>query len=311
MRIGMQIGPKIGAQGAEDLVSRYREIEEAGFDTAWTGNHLTHDAMTVLALAGTVTERIELGSSVVPTYPRHPMVMAQQALTTSAITGGRFTLGLGLSHKFIVEDWQGLKWSTPIHHLREYLTVLNGLLDGEQVVHEGEEYQVSLNTAPFTQLDVPDAPRPQVVIAALGPGMLKVTGELADGTNCWMCGQGYLESTLVPTINKAAESAGRPAPRVIAGFAICVTNKVEEAKIQCAKTWEVYGQIYSYRQVLKREGASGPADLLIAGDEDSVAKQIEGLAKIGVTELNAHVLGIPEDPGAIDRTTALLGGLSK
>ena len=206
MRIGMQIGPKIGAQGAEDLVSRYREIEEAGFDTAWTGNHLTHDAMTVLALAGTVTERIELGSSVVPTYPRHPMVMAQQALTTSAITGGRFTLGLGLSHKFIVEDWQGLKWSTPIHHLREYLTVLNGLLDGEQVVHEGEEYQVSLNTAPFTQLDVPDAPRPQVVIAALGPGMLKVTGELADGTNCWMCGQGYLESTLVPTINKAAEN---------------------------------------------------------------------------------------------------------
>ena len=247
----------------------------------------------------------------IPTYPRHPMVMAQQALTTSAITGGRFTLGLGLSHKFIVEDWQGLKWSTPIHHLREYLTVLNGLLDGEQVVHEGEEYQVSLNTAPFTQLDVPDAPRPQVVIAALGPGMLKVTGELADGTNCWMCGQGYLESTLVPTINKAAESAGRPAPRVIAGFPICVTNKVEEAKIQCAKTWEVYGQIYSYRQVLKREGASGPADLLIAGDEDSVAKQIEGLAKIGVTELNAHVLGIPEDPGAIDRTTALLGGLSK
>ena len=311
MRIGMQIGPKIGAQGAEDLVSRYREIEEAGFDTAWTGNHLTHDAMTVLALAGTVTERIELGSSVVPTYPRHPMVMAQQALTTSAITGGRFTLGLGLSHKFIVEDWQGLKWSTPIHHLREYLTVLNGLLDGEQVVHEGEEYQVSLNTAPFTQLDLPDAPLPQVVIAALGPGMLKVTGELADGTNCWMCGQGYLESTLVPTINKAAESAGRPAPRVIAGFPICVTNKVEEAKIQCAKTWEVYGQIYSYRQVLKREGASGPADLLIAGDEDSVAKQIEGLAKIGVTELNAHVLGIPEDPGAIDRTTALLGGLSK
>ena len=104
MRIGMQIGPKIGAQGTEDLVSRYREIEEAGFDTAWTGNHLTHDAMTILALAGTVTERIELGSSVVPTYPRHPMVMAQQALTTSAITGGRFTLGLGLSHKFIVED---------------------------------------------------------------------------------------------------------------------------------------------------------------------------------------------------------------
>ena len=311
MRIGMQFGPKIGAQGAEDLVSRYREIEEAGFDTAWTGNHLTHDAMTVLALAGTVTERIELGSSVVPTYPRHPMVMAQQALTTSAITGGRFTLGLGLSHKFIVEDWQGLKWSTPIHHLREYLTVLNGLLDGEQVVHEGEEYQVSLNTAPFTQLDVPDAPRPQVVIAALGPGMLKVTGELADGTNCWMCGQGYLESTLVPTINKAAESAGRPAPRVIAGFPICVTNKLEQPKNQCAKTWEVYGQIYSYRQVLKREGASGPADLLIAGDEDSVAKQIEGLAKIGVTELNAHVLGIPEDPGAIDRTTALLGGLSK
>jgi F420-dependent oxidoreductase-like protein len=239
------------------------------------------------------------------------MVMAQQALTTSAVTAGRFTLGLGLSHKFIVEDWQGLTWAAPMHHLREYLTVLNGLLAGEQVVHNGKEYQVSLNTAPFTKLEVPGAPRPQVVIAALGPGMLKVAGELADGTNCWMCGPSYLESTLVPTINKAAEAAGRPAPRVIAGFPICVTNKVEEAKIQCAKTWEVYGQIYSYKQVLKREGASGPADLLIVGNEDSVAKQIEGLASIGVTELNAHVLGLPEDPDAISRTTKLLGGLSK
>ncbi|HCU99728.1 MAG TPA: hypothetical protein DGL25_00880, partial [Dehalococcoidia bacterium] len=220
------------------IVEPFKQAEADGFQSAWIGNHLNYDAMTVCALAGQATSTIELGTAVVPTYPRHPMVMAQQALTTNVACGGRFTLGIGLSHKFIVEGWQGLRWATPVRHMREYLEVLNPLLDGELVNHKGQEYQVQLNNAPFTQLNVPGGGRPQVVVAALGPGMLKVTGELADGTSMFHCGPNYIEQTAVPTITKAAESVGRVAPRIIAGIPISVTDKEEAARTSAGKGWE-------------------------------------------------------------------------
>lgn len=300
--------PPGGARDAsvEALVAPYRQLEADGFASGWIGNHLNHDAMTVCALAGQATSTLELGTAVVPTYPRHPMVMAQQALTTNMACGGRFTLGLGLSHKFIVEGWQGLRWATPVRHLREYLQVLNALLDGEQVDHDGEEYRVHLNNAPFTQLDVPGGGRPQVLIAALGPGMLKVAGELSDGTSMFWCGPNYIERTAVPAITKAAEAAGRPAPRVIAGIPLSVTANEEAARASCARVWEVYGRIYSYRKVIEAEGASGVADMAIVGDEASVRAQLKRLEAIGVTDYNGAILPVPEDPDAPGRTYEFL-----
>lgn len=300
--------PPGGARDAsvEALVAPYRQLEADGFASGWIGNHLNHDAMTVCALAGQATSTLELGTAVVPTYPRHPMVMAQQALTTNMACGGRFTLGLGLSHKFIVEGWQGLRWATPVRHLREYLQVLNALLDGEQVDHDGEEYRVHLNNAPFTQLDVPGGGRPQVLIAALGPGMLKVAGELSDGTSMFWCGPNYIERTAVPAITKAADAAGRPAPRVIAGIPLSVTANEEAARASCARVWEVYGRIYSYRKVIEAEGASGVADMAIVGDEASVRAQLKRLEAIGVTDYNGAILPVPEDPDAPGRTYEFL-----
>lgn len=300
--------PPGGARDAsvEALVAPYRQLEADGFASGWIGNHLNHDAMTVCALAGQATSTLELGTAVVPTYPRHPMVMAQQALTTNMACGGRFTLGLGLSHKFIVEGWQGLRWATPVRHLREYLRVLNALLDGEQVDHDGEEYRVHLNNAAFTQLDVPGGGRPQVLIAALGPGMLKVAGELSDGTSMFWCGPNYIERTAVPAITKAADAAGRPAPRVIAGIPLSVTANEEAARASCAKVWEVYGRIYSYRKVIEAEGASGVADMAIVGDEASVRAQLKRLEAIGVTDYNGAILPVPEDADAPRRTYEFL-----
>lgn len=300
--------PPGGARDAsvEALVAPYRQLEADGFASGWIGNHLNHDAMTVCALAGQATSTLELGTAVVPTYPRHPMVMAQQALTTNMACGGRFTLGLGLSHKFIVEGWQGLRWATPVRHLREYLQVLNALLDGEQVDHDGEEYRVHLNNAAFTQLDVPGGGRPQVLIAALGPGMLKVAGELSDGTSMFWCGPNYIERTAVPAITRAAEAAGRPAPRVIAGIPLSVTANEEAARASCARVWEVYGRIYSYRKVIEAEGASGVADMAIVGDEASVRAQLKRLEAIGVTDYNGAILPVPEDADAPRRTYEFL-----
>lgn len=300
--------PPGGARDAsvDALVAPYRQLEADGFASGWIGNHLNHDAMTVCALAGQATETLELGTAVVPTYPRHPMVMAQQALTTNMACGGRFTLGLGLSHKFIVEGWQGLRWATPVRHLREYLQVLNALLDGELVDHDGEEYRVHLNNAAFTQLEVPGGGRPQVLIAALGPGMLKVAGELSDGTSMFWCGPNYIERTAVPAITRAADAAGRPAPRVIAGIPLSVTANEEAARASCARVWEVYGRIYSYRKVIEAEGASGVADMAIVGDEASVRAQLKRLEAIGVTDYNGAILPVPEDADAPRRTYEFL-----
>jgi 5,10-methylenetetrahydromethanopterin reductase len=298
--------------GIAGMIERLKRAEDDGLPSAWIGNHLNLDAMTVLAMAGTATSKIELGTAVVPTYPRHPMVMAQQALTTSLATGGRFTLGIGLSHKFIVEDWQGLHWAKPARHLRDYLSVLMPLLRGEVVDYAGEEYRSRLNNAPFTRLDVPGAPVPQVLVAALGPAMLKVTGELADGTSLFWCGPNYIEKTVVPLIHRAAEGAGRPAPRVLSGMPIAVTTKEQSARDSCAKVWQVYGQIYSYKRVIAAEGEGNTvADLAIVGDETYVRRHLERLAAAGVTDFNGAILPVPEDPDSPARTYELLKILSK
>ena len=234
------------------------------------------------------------------------MVMAQQALTTNLATGGRFTLGIGLSHQFIVESWQGLDWVSPVRHMREYLAVLLPLLEGNLVQFEGQEYQVHMNSAPYNKLEVPDTGRPQVLVAALGPGMLKVTGELADGTTTFFAGPKYLESISIPTITKAANAAGRPAPRIMTGFPIALTTKVDSARGACAKIWEIYGHIKSYREVIDREGAAGPADLAIVGDEQELRRQMKGLNDIGVTDFNGAIPPVPEDPDAPSRSYELL-----
>lgn len=297
--------------GIAGMIERLKRAEDDGLPSAWIGNHLNFDAMTVLAMAGSATSRIELGTAVVPTYPRHPMVMAQQALTTSLATGGRFTLGIGLSHKFIVEDWQGLHWARPARHLRDYLSVLMPMLRGETVDYAGEEYRSRLNNAPFTRLEVPGAQVPQVLVAALGPAMLKVTGELADGTSLFWCGPNYIERTVVPAITQAASAAGRPSPRILSGMPIAVTSNEQAARDSCAKVWQVYGQIYSYKQVIAAEGSgSSVADLAIVGDEEHVRRHLKRLSDAGVTDFNGAILPVPEDPDSPNRTYELLKTLS-
>lgn len=306
MKIGLGIGAGVGEDGnLSQLMKAFERAEQAGFDSAWMPNIFGFDAVMVLALAGRVTERLELGTFVVPTYPRHPMALAQQALTASAATGGRFALGIGLSHKVVIENMLGLDYSRPVRHMREYLSVLLPLVSGEQVMHRGEEYRV------VARLTVPDAPRPAVIVAALGPQMLKLAGRMADGTATWMGGPKYLRDTAIPAIRKAAEEAGRPAPRVVAGFPVAVTTKVQEAKEAAAKVFANYGALPSYRAVLDVEGAPGPADIAIVGGEAEVEAQVRSLAAAGVTDFNASIFPVDGDVGAGQRTVELLSGLAR
>ncbi len=299
MRIGIYRGD--ASSGPIDkMVGAARDAADAGYASFWLPQTMGMDAMTALAVVGREIPDIELGIAVVPTFPRHPIVMAQQALTTQAISGGRLTLGIGLSHQPIIESSYGYSFDKPIRHMREYLDALLPLVREGNVAFAGETVTARIG------LDVRGASPVRVVLAALGPKMLELAGGRADGTATWMTGPATLAEHVVPTIRAAAGSAGRPAPMVGAGFPVCVTDDVDGARATAARTFAIYGTLPSYRAMLDREGAAGPEDVAIVGDESVVRDRIAALGGIGVTDLIASIFGSKDDR---DRTYAFLSTL--
>jgi len=299
MRIGLFLGE---AGDIEQQIAQVVEAEQDGFDSCWLGQIFQSDAMTVLALAGPRTRRIELGTSVIPTYPRHPYVLAQQALTVQAATGGRFTLGIGPSHQPVVENMWGLSYDRPASHVREYLSVLRPLIEEGRVAHSGELFRVTAG------LGVPGATPCPILIAALAPVMLRIAGELADGTVTWMTGPKTIETHVVPRITAAAEAAGRPAPRVCVGLPVAVTDDPAGARAFAAQAFQMYGQLPNYRRVLDLEGAEGPADGAILGAEGEVEGQVRELSEAGATDLLAVMFSAEGEEG-LARPHAVLKGL--
>lgn len=269
----------------QDVVAEAAAVEQDGFASYWVPNIFGHDALTALAVVGTAVPRIELGTAVVPTFPRHPHAMAQQSHTVAAASGNRFTLGIGLSHKIVIENMFGLSYDKPVRHLREYLNVLMPLSRNEPANFEGEMYRVhaAINANGSTGFGV--------VVAALGEQMLRVTAAQADGTLTWCTGPVTLANHIVPTITKAAEEFGRPAPRVIAALPVCVTDDKPAAAERAAAVFAGYGGLPSYRAMLDREGVAGPADIAIIGSAAEVQDRIGALAGIGVTDFAAVEFG--------------------
>ena len=214
-----------GTNSLDDIVAIAQKAEAGGFDSLWMANIFSLDAIMTLGTAGRETQHIEVGTAVTPTYPRHPSAIAQQALTAASMARNRFTLGIGLSHKMVIEDMLGMSFAKPARHMKEYLDILIPLLRGDVVNYDGNEYRVH-----NTQVKVPGVDDVPVIIAALGPAMLKLAGELTAGTNTWMVGPKTMEQHIVARLNAAATAAGRPAPRVIGGFPVVLTNAVEETR---------------------------------------------------------------------------------
>ena len=299
----MRIG--INATGAvrtlDELIAAATEAEAAGFDSFWIAQIFGLDALTALAVVGRTVDRIELGTAVVPTYPRHPMMLAGQALTTQSAVGDRLALGIGLSHQIVVEDLWGYSYKKPLRHMREYLEALLPLLRGESVAVTGEDITC------IGSIDIPGPSAPGVIVAALGAKMLELAGSTGCGTITWCTGERTLLDHVVPSITRAAEAAGQPAPRVVAGLPICVTDDPDAARALIAEQLAMYGGLPSYRAMLDREGVDGPADVAIVGDESEVAAQLARLADGGVTEFSA-VIAAP-DAEDRDRTWQLLRSL--
>ncbi len=297
--MGLKISVTVGLGSRQEatidgLRRRTVELEDLGFHGVWMPTASSFDAITALVAAGTGTSRIGIGTAVVPTFPRHPVAMAQQALTAQAALGGRFTLGIGLSHKVMMEDALGIPYIHPAAHMSEYLSVLAPLLRGEQVSFRGESYRVE------TELTVAGGTPVPLVVAALGPAMLKLAGRFADGTITSWVGPRTLEHHIVPLITGAAREAGRAAPQIIAGLPIALTHDVGAARERIATQSAWYNSLPSYRAMFEREGVSGPADLAILGDEQDLDDGLRRLAEAGASEFAAQLVAV--EPGSPART---------
>lgn len=293
----------IGIFGSSPTISGLRDdiraAAVAGFGSYWTPQIFDLDALTAFAVIAGEIPDIRLGTAVVPTYPRHPMALAQQALTVNQVAGGRLDLGIGLSHKPVVEGMWGLSFDRPVRHMSDYLKVLMPLLADQKVSHGGE-----LVTG-RGELGV-RAEAPPVYVAALGEQMLKLAGKLADGTVTWMTGPKTVADLTAPTITAAAAEAGRPAPAVIAAVPVCLTGDVAEARARAAADYVIYGQLPSYRAMLDHEGLGGPEDLALIGDIDTIAGGLQRFVEAGATTVVANPFGSRDQ---VNATRAALADL--
>lgn len=288
-----------GGSPVDATVEYLAQARDEGFRRVWmTQMPYEPDLLTVLAVAFREVDGIEVGTGVVPIQNQHPMQLAQRALTLNLIAGGRFILGLGMTHAAVTEGMWGIPWDKPVRRLNEYLDGLLPLLAGEPADAPGET--VTTRGA----LQIAGAPRPDVYIAALGPQLLKIAGRRTAGTITWMTGPKTLGGHVGPALRAAA---GERPVRVVAGLPVAVTDDVDGARARAAEQFAMYGRLPSYRAMLDREGYTGPADAALIGDEATVTARVEELKAAGVDEY----VGVLFDasPEVRARTRALLRSL--
>lgn len=301
MRIGILLSERSGSDALRLLTDDLRRTADEGFVSAWMSHIFGVDALTALAVAGSRVPDIELGTAVVPTYPRHPGALAQQARTTALAVGpGRLSLGIGLSHRVVIENMFGYGFERPARHMREYLSILGPLLQREPVAYTGETLTGNL------ELAIPDEGRIPVLLAAMGTRMLQLAARRADGTVLWMTGPATIREHIAPTITAAATEAGRPAARIVCALPVLVTDDADAARERAARTFAAYDTLPSYRAMMDREGAAGPADLAIIGTEEQVAARVREVFDAGATEFVASIFA---GGAQAQRTRALLAGL--
>jgi F420-dependent oxidoreductase-like protein len=314
VRVGVMIGPerRDTARKPAGMLADIEWAEAAGMDTAWIPQIPSDfDAIVTVALLGTGTTRIELGTAVVPLQAQHPIALARQALSAHAATGGRLALGVGPSHHWIVRDMLGLPYERPAAYTRDYLEVLNAALKGAGSVDvENETFTV------HNPLDLdPVAPLP-VLVAALGPVMLRIAGEHADGTVLWMADERAIAEHIAPRITKAADNAGRPAPRIVAGIPVCLcaANEVEAARERANRILGEAEFSPNYQRLLDQGEAKDVGDICAAGDEDAILARFRSFADAGVTDLSLRLLPIGDNRGELiaskHRTREVVAGLA-
>ncbi len=301
MRIGIN-GSTLIALGSplSDIVEHAVQAEADGFGSYWLAQLAVPDALTAIAVIGPRTSTMELGTAVVPTWLRHPLMLAGQCLTVQEATGNRLIIGIGLAHKAVIEAALKVPFAKPAQHMEEYLNVLLPAMQDRKVSFEGEIWSGEIEGLNGAS----NATAPSVMLAAMGPRMLELAGSRTDGTILWLSGPNTIATRIKPAVDAAAEQAGRPAPRIVASVPVCVTSRPDDMKGLLGAVLSGYNDLPSYRGVMDAEGASGPADVSLIGDEDEVRAGLEAFAAAGATDFAAAE--VTTDPDDQARTRALL-----
>lgn len=314
MRLGMMVGPERGryATKVDKLIADAQLAEEQGFSTVWIPQIPDDfDALTAAALVAANTSRVEIGTAVVPIQPRHPIVMAHQALSVQAVAQGRLALGLGVSHHWVIDEMLGLPYEKQAAHMRAYLEVLAASFSGPGMVTvENDFYRVN------NPMDITDLPPMRVMVAALGPVMLRLAGERSDGTILWMADERAVEHHVVPNLEKGAAAAGRPMPRIVAGIPVCLCadDEIDAAKARTNRILSEAETSPNYQKLLDTGDAMQISDILAVGSEAAIEKRLRAFADAGVTDVSIRVVpignGREELIASSQRTRAFLSSLA-
>jgi 5,10-methylenetetrahydromethanopterin reductase len=301
MRIGIN-GSSLVATGASlgQMVDHAAEAEAAGFSSYWLAQLAVPDALTAIATMGGRTSTIEIGTAVIPTWPRHPLMLAAQALTVQEAIGNRLALGIGLAHKSSVESTLKIPFVHPARHMDEYLSVLLPAMTDRAVSFTGQIWSAEVEAVS----GAPGAEAPTVLLAAMGPRMLRLAGARTAGSILWLSGPKAIALQIKPALDDAAASAGRPAPRIVASVPVCVTSKPDAVRAVISGVLDGYNDLPSYRGVMDTEGAGGPADVSLVGSEDEVRSGLGAFADAGASDFAA--LEFFTDADEIAATRALL-----
>jgi F420-dependent oxidoreductase-like protein len=304
----------IVAADAPGLIARIIEADRLGLDTAWlTVGGTAPDPFAVFASAAHAAERITFGTSIVPTFPRHPITMAQGAMTVDQLAPGRLKLGVGPSHRPAIEGTWGLPFNKPLSHLREYVTVLNALLNEGSVDFDGEQLSAHARIAQPTQV--------RVMISALRTGSFRLSGELTEGGISWMCPLPYIRDVATPAQQEGADAAGRPKPAMIVHTPIVVSEDREAVRAAARQQFGFYQRLPFYSRMLQAAGYEEAADaeftdrmadgLIISGSANEVGDRVRSIGEYGADEMLAALVQLPEGGSeARQRTLELLGEIA-
>jgi len=287
----MRVSVLIGAQGEpiDRLLEAAVACDAAGLDGIWFGQFLGYDAPTIALAAAARTERVAPGVSVVVAAPRHPIAVAAQALTVGALSGHRFRLAIGLSHRSTIEGIYGLGYPSPARYLREYLQVLRELIELRPVDFDGEFIHA------HGQLAIPEAGPLPLLTGALGPLALEATGEFADGTVTYLAGPRTVEAHVLPRLLTGAARSGRPRPQIVASVPVLATHDPAAIAPRVRDFTRFHASLPEYQQVIEREGIEHAADMALIGDERVIRAGVERLRDAGATEFGAALFGDREE----------------
>jgi len=294
----MRIGLSAKGTTIDEIVDQARGAEADGFTSLWFGSPIMCDPLVAMAIAGRETTTLELGTSILQTYPCHPLLQANRAASVANAIGRGIALGIGPSHAPLIEGVYGLSYDRPGRNTEEYASILSRLLRGEAVDFDGEEW----STHALQPLQV-SHPVP-LLLSAMSPRLLRVAGEQADGTITFLAQAKALETHVVPKLHAAAAAAGRPAPRIVAGLPVAVHDDVSEVRATVAATTaRIFDPLPNYQRIIAAGGAEGTADVAIAGDATSVARQLQAVIDAGATDIWASPIAVGDDPAASVRRT--------